>query len=269
MKHKVLVVGLLAPALALFLAATLRASQAPVAATASTRTLLSAQAETGQKIFVSNCAFCHGVSAKGSASGPSLIDSSLVRHDKSGDLIGNVLRNGRPDQGMPAFPNFDPQQVAAIAAFLHARIAITDSVETEGPRGGYQLQKLLTGSAQAGRQFFNGQGGCVKCHSPSGDLAGIAKKYRPNELEARFLYPPVHLATATVTLPSGKVFEGRLQHRDPFYVALIGRDGFYHSWLLPGPRVTVRDPLQAHMELLSRYTNKEVHDVFAYLETLR
>ncbi len=193
----------------------------------------------------------------------------MVRHDEAGDLIGNVLRNGRPDKGMPAFANFDSNQVSEIAAFLHARIAITDSVETGGPRGGYQLQKLLTGSPQAGKEFFDGPGGCAKCHSANGDLAAIARKYRPSELEARFLYPPVNLATATVTLPSGEVFKGSLQHRDPFYVALIDRDGFYHSWLLPGPNVTVHDPLQTHMELLSRYTNKELHDVFAYLETLR
>lgn len=267
MKHGGLFLSLPVAALSGFLAVALQAL-APANSVAA-HPVMSAEAQRGANVFASNCAFCHGPTAKGTASGVSLIDSSLVRHDKGGDLIGEVLRDGRSDKGMPPFPSLNTTQVTELAAFLHARIAITDSVETGGPRGGYQLQKLLTGSAQAGKQFFDGQGGCTKCHSVTGDLAGIAKKYRPVELEARFLYPSAKVAVATVTLPSGKVFKGILQHRDPFYISLIDANGHYHSWLQPGPKVSVTDPLEAHVKLLSRYTDKEVHDVFAYLETLQ
>jgi len=226
-------------------------------------------ARRGEVLYATNCSFCHGPTAKGSATGISLIDSSLVRHDRRGDLIAPVIRDGRVEKGMPPFSMLDAAEAADIAAFLHARIAITDSVETAGPQGGYQLQHLLTGSAEAGKHFFNGNGGCAKCHSATGDLAGIATKYQPTELEARFLYPRDSQSSVVVVLPSGDVFKGALEHRDAFYVSLIDSSGRYHSWLLPGPAVTVMDPLQAHVELLNRYTNKDVHDVFAYLETLR
>lgn len=223
----------------------------------------------GADLYASSCAFCHGPTAKGGSSGPSLIDSSLVRHDKDGDQIGAVLRTGRMDKGMPSFPVFDKGQVADLVAFLHARITVSDSVETAGPAGGYELKHLLTGDAAAGKVFFDGKGGCVKCHSAKGDLAGIAKKYKPTELEANFLYPKADLKKVVVTLADGKTFEGKLVHLDAFYVAMTDHSGAYHSWMLSTVKVHVEDPLQQHTELLNEYTNKDMHDVFAYLETLQ
>jgi len=228
-----------------------------------------ADAQRGEKVFASNCAMCHGPTAKGSTMGVSLIDSTLVRHDKAASLIGPVVKEGRADKGMPAFPRLTPAQLADIAAFLHARIATTDSVETAGPKGGYQLQHLLTGSADAGKRYFNGAGGCSRCHQPTGDLAGIAKKYRPAELEARFLHPSGGASSAEVTLPSGNTVKGTLQYRDTFNVALIDAEGHYRSWPLTSVKVKVDDPVEAHVRLLDLYTNKEVHDLFAYLETLQ
>lgn len=241
----------------------------PVTAATQAEAAMAEDAQRGQKVFASSCGVCHGPGGKGSAMGTSLIDSSLVRHDKGGDLISVVVHNGRPEKGMPPFPGVEAAQIADIAAFLHARIAQTDSVETAGPRGGYQLQHLLTGNAEAGKRFFDGAGGCVTCHSATRDLAGLAKKYQPAELEARFLYPRGAKAKATVTLPSGKVVKGTVEHADPFHLSLTDTEGQYHSWSLPGVKFTLEDPLQAHVTLLDRYTNKDVHDVFAYLETLQ
>lgn len=229
----------------------------------------SESAQRGEKLFTTNCAFCHGPTAKGTASGVSLIDSSLVRHDKDGDLIGPVVREGRPAKGMPAFSTFDSGQIADIVAFLHERVAVTDSTETSGPRGGYQLQHLLTGDAAAGKQYFEGAGGCAQCHSVHGDLAAITKKYRPAELETKFLYPGEKQVSATVTSPSGERVEGMLVYRDDFNIGLMDRQGHYHSWQLTAVKVAVNDPIEAHVTLLDRYTNKDVHDLFAYLETLR
>jgi cytochrome c oxidase cbb3-type subunit 3 len=120
-----------------------------------------------------------------------------------------------------------------------------------------------------GKQYFNGAGKCATCHSPTGDLAGIAKKYSPSELEARFLYPPDDHVTATVSLPSGKKVHGKLLHLDAFYVAILDQDGWYRSWPLQQAKVQVEDPLAGHLELLGKYTDKDIHDVFAYLETLQ
>lgn len=224
--------------------------------------------QRGAKVYAANCTFCHGPTAKG-AVGPSLIDSALVRHDHNGDQIAPLLHQGRAEKGMPSFSNLTQDQVSDVVAFLHARILFTDSRETEGPRGGYQKQQLLTGNAQAGEVYFNGLGQCSQCHNVKGDLAGIAVKYQPTELEGRILYPRGKASTAIVTLWDGSKHAGKLLHVDPFYVAIEDANGNYHSWSASGIKVVVNDPLEKHRQLLAAYTNKDVHDLFAYLETLK
>ena len=146
-------------------------------------------AERGRKQFLQTCAFCHGEDATGGR-GPDLVRSSLVRRDKGGDLLGPLVTAGRADRGMPAFP-LGEAQIADLAAFLHAQIALFD-LHTRMP-GGYPndipAERLATGSVEAGKAYFYGAGGCSKCHSPTGDLAGVAKKYDPQNLQSRFLYP--------------------------------------------------------------------------------
>lgn len=224
--------------------------------------------QRGQADFRQSCAICHGTEAMGGV-GPNLVESSLVRHDENGNLIAPVIQDGRPDKGMPAFPLVDSAEISDIVAFLHARVEMASVVSSEGLAGGYSLQQLLTGNADAGKQYFNGAGKCSTRHSPTGDLAGIAKKYSPADLESRFLYPPDDSVTATVSLNSGKKFQGKLLHLDAFYVAILDQDGWYHSWPLQQAKVQVHDPLAGHLELLSKYTDKDIHDVFAYLETIR
>ncbi|MEK6398565.1 MAG: c-type cytochrome [Terriglobus sp.] len=224
--------------------------------------------QRGAKVYAANCSFCHGPTAKG-AVGPSLIDSALVRHDRGGDQIAPLLHQGRTEKGMPAFPTLTADQVTDLVAFLHARIVFTDSRETEGPRSGYQKQQLLTGNAQAGEAYFNGKGQCSQCHSAKGDLAGIAAKYQPTELEGRILYPRGKTSTVTVTLRDGRQYTGKLLHADPFYVSLEDSDGKYHSWTASSVKAVVNDPLEKHRQLLATYTNKDVHDLLAYLETLK
>lgn len=224
--------------------------------------------QRGAKVYAANCTFCHGPTAKG-AVGPSLIDSALVRHDHNGDQIAPLLHQGRAEKGMPSFSTLTQDQVSDVVAFLHARILFTDSRETEGPRGGYQKQQLLTGNAQVGEAYFNDRGQCAQCHNVKGDLAGIATKYQPTELEGRILYPRGKASTAIVTLRDGSQHAGKLLHVDPFYVAIEDANGNYHSWNVSGLKVVVNDPLEKHRQLLATYTNKDVHDLFAYLETLK
>src|SRR5487761_2780551 len=172
--------------------------------------------ERGKKQFVSSCGFCHGDDATGNRA-PDLVRSAMVNHDKSGDLIGPVIRAGKPDKGMPGFP-FTDAQIADVAAFLRFR---TQEALGSGhvPRD-YPLAKLLTGSADAGKAYFDGVGGCKGCHSTSGDLAGVAKKYSPLMLQQRLLAPRGPASTATVTPRTGGTFEGTLVHIDEFEVAI-------------------------------------------------
>jgi cytochrome c oxidase cbb3-type subunit III len=219
----------------------------------------------GQKAFVSACGFCHGNDATGNRA-PDLIRSALVNHDDHGELLGPMIRNGRPDKGMPGSPMTDAQ-IADITAFLKARLK--ESLGSASVPRDYPLEKLLTGNAKAGVAYFNGAGKCHSCHSPAGDLAGIGKKYSPVDLQSRFLYPRAVARTATVTLPSGKQVSGKLEFLDEFDVAVRDASGEYHSWPRDGLKVEVHDPLAAHEELIRQYTDADVHNIFAYLESLK
>jgi cytochrome c oxidase cbb3-type subunit 3 len=194
--------------------------------------------------------------------------SSLVRHDKDGELIGTVIREGRPAKGMPAF-SLPPAEISELVKYIHSRVAELDRRSAGKPPATYALEHLLTGNAEAGKQFFSGKGGCSRCHSTAGDLRGIASKYPPVELQTRFLYPQDVKQTAEVQLASGERIKGAIAHIDAFTIAIYDDGGWYHSWPRDSVSVTVHDSLDAHRRLLDSYTEADVHNIFAYLETLR
>jgi len=224
-----------------------------------------ASAESGRKQFEQSCGFCHGADATG-ARGPDLVRSPLVAHDVKGEQIGQVIRQGRPDKGMPAMPLSDAQ-ILEVATFLHARAA--EAVDSARVPKVYAIEKLLTGNAEAGKAFFSGAGGCDKCHSPSGDLAGVANKHSPIDLQARMLYPGGKHKTAVVTLASGEQIKGSVEHADDFVIALRDENGWYRSFRRDSVKVELQDGLAAHRDLLNRLTQADVHNIFAYLETLK
>ena len=223
----------------------------------------------GQQQFKQSCAFCHGANGDGGAEGPSLIRSAILRHDSNGDLIGPVIRDGRPEKGMPRV-GLAAGQISDIIAFLHDKLKKLDRTSPDKPSNEhYSLQLLLVGDAAAGKEYFDGTGGCAGCHSPVGDLAGIAKKFSPVELQTRMLYPTGKVPSVTVTFKSGAAVQGTLLAMDAFHVEMHDAEGWYHSWPLTDVRVDVHDPLAAHRKLLQTISNKEIHNLFAYLETLR
>lgn len=221
--------------------------------------------ERGHKQFGQSCGFCHGAEATG-ARAPDLIRSTLLAHDVKGDLIGEVVRHGRPDKGMPP-QSLTDEQIADIASYLHERAA--ESIRSSGLPEVYPVEKLLTGNAGAGKAFFNGAGHCNTCHSATGDLNGVAKKYSSIELEARMLYPYGQKPTAIVTLPSGEEIKGPVVHQDDFEVALRDASGWYRSFSRDQVKVEMQDPLAAHREMLPKLTQADMHNLFAYLETLK
>jgi cytochrome c oxidase cbb3-type subunit III len=222
--------------------------------------------EQGKKDFEGNCGFCHGEDATGGR-GPDLVRSPLVAHDVRGNQIGPVILDGRPNKGMPPL-HLSGAQITNIAAFLHYR-QLQGLASASVPKD-YALKWLLTGNIAAGKAFFNDAGGCKSCHSPNGDLAHVASKYEPLELETQMLYPQGKAQqTATVTLASGKTIEGPLVHLDEFTVALRDASGWYRSFPLDQIKVSVHDPLEAHRMLLDKLTQADVHNLFAYMETLK
>jgi cytochrome c oxidase cbb3-type subunit 3 len=236
-----------------------------------------AAVDRGKNAFVSSCGFCHGANAKGGESGPDLLRSVLVLDDDNGERIGPVILNGRPDKGMPKFA-LSQAQISDIATFLH------NGIRAASLHAVYQIIDIVTGDPKAGQAYFNGSGKCNTCHSVAGDLKGIGSKYDPVTLQGKFLMPRpagpggAELAgkgntqiEVTVTLASGQSFQGKLRHLDDFNVALVDSSGEYHSFARAGdtPRVETRDPLQTHLDLLRHYTDADMHNLTAYLVTLK
>jgi len=195
------------------------------------------------------------------------VRSPLVLHDEKGDLIGPVLLKGRTDKGMPAFAALTADQVRDIAEFLHLK------VELAANRGTYHTLNVVTGDAKQGEAYFNGAGGCNACHSPTGDLAHIAGRYQPDVLQNRFLWPAGFgsgVRKVTVTLRNGETFSGTPKRLDDFTVSLIDASGNYHSWRREnGLQVAVEDRLAGHRQLLGKYTDADIHNLTAYLVTLK
>ena len=235
-----------------------------------------AAVESGRKTFLSNCAFCHGASAKGGESGPNLVRSVLVLDDDHGDKIGPVILNGRLNKGMPKF-NFTHEQIEAISGFL------LEQVKGAALRGTYQILNIVDGDPKAGEAYFNGAGRCNSCHSLSGDLAHVGGKYDAVTLQQKIVMPqerrsptdppsPQEKAiTVTVTPSFGAASEGTLEHIDDFTVSLITSGGEYRSFTRNAdePQVQMHNPAQGHLDLLPKYTDADIHNLTAFLVTLK
>jgi mono/diheme cytochrome c family protein len=221
--------------------------------------------KAGAQLFQQNCAFCHGRDAMGGETGPDLTQSKLVRKDRTGDEIANVIHEGRPDNKMPAF-NFSDQETRSVIAFIREREA--EAVAHPGGRRGVSVEDLQTGDAAAGKRYFDGAGGCAKCHSATGDLAGIASRHEGLDLEQRMLYPRNVKNKVTVKLASGQTISGTLAYRDEFTIALKDANGVYRSWPANRVHYQVDAPVEAHVDLFPKYTDDDIHNLMAYLQTL-
>ena len=233
-----------------------------------------AAVERGRAAFSTNCAFCHGADIRGGDGGPSLLRSQLVLDDQKGELIGPVIRSGRPDRGMPAFA-MTADQIADLAAFLHSfRVAGYDASRD-------RPLSIVVGDAKTGEKYFTET--CGSCHSATGDLQGIATRIAdPRLLQQSWLMPGSVLGrgappparprppTATVTLSSGEKIQGQLERVDDFAVSIKTSDGIRRSFrVASGVQVSVADPLQPHRDLLRKYRDADIHNVTAYLSTLK
>jgi cytochrome c oxidase cbb3-type subunit III len=224
--------------------------------------------ESGRKHFATDCGFCHGRDATGGSKGADLTRSELVAQDVGGNLIGEVIRRGRPDKGMPAFASLAKSELDAIAAFIHSQKLLVESAN--GQRRTVEPEDLAVGNADAGQRYF--QANCQRCHSATGDLAGIGSRLKGLALLRRMLNPGFQRrapAMLSVTSPEGRRFVGALAYRDEFTVAMRDDLGVYRSWSTRTVTYSVDDPLEAHVDQLARYTDEDMHNVLAYLQSLR
>ncbi len=252
----------------------------------------------GKGLYETTCAPCHGADLRGGQlGGPNLLRSQLVLLDKAGEAIGEVIKAGRPNPAqagatpMPAL-SLPPDQVTAIAEYIH-------SVAAQGGRQGrppvddtVPADRVLVGDATAGQAYF--QATCSSCHSVTGDLKGIASRAGDaRELQNLWVSGggggrgggggggrggggrgrgASDRATVKVTPSSGPAVEGRLLRIDDFTVAVGLTDGTRRTIVrnsATDPKVEVNDPGEAHKRIVMALTDRDMHNVTAFLWTIK
>jgi cytochrome c oxidase cbb3-type subunit III len=247
--------------------------------------------EHGKTLYGINCRMCHGPDLRGGdMGGINLLRSALVLKDEDGELILPVVTQGRFPQGSAPMPALalSPDDVKSVAAYIHSVAA--RGARQGGPPPGPPIElNIVVGDAARGQKYFATN--CASCHSATGDLQGLAKRYpAPMQLQNawvagrasffRFGAPPAapepprrtpKPVTVTVTTREGQRVEGRLDHIDDFLVSLIQPDGSRRTFRREGevPKIEISDPLKGHKKLLLKYTDTDIHDVTAYLVTLK
>jgi len=221
--------------------------------------------ERGRTIYVANgCSFCHGPDARGGNGGPSLLRSQLVLQDQKGEVIADSITKGVAGTAMVGFP-LSSKDIEDVAEFLHSfDVAGYDSTRM-------QPAQFEMGDASAGKQYFDRT--CSSCHSVDGDLKGVATRFEePINLQQGWLMPSSSSdSQVTVSFADGSRVAGTLVRIDEFLVTVKLADGSQRTITRNGdvPTVEVEDPLSAHRALLSRYRDSDIHDVTAYLVTLK
>lgn len=242
--------------------------------------------ERGKGLFTINCVSCHGADLRGGVTGgPNLLRSQVVLMDQQGELILPIVHGARAERGMPALPLPD-DDVKAIAEYVHSVLA-TARNQGAPPPNEAPIPNAIVGDAAAGQIYFNAT--CGSCHSPTGDLQGIGNRVTDGKALQNLWVtggvfgggggrrgrgaPPseAKLPTAAVTLPGGERLEGPIVRMDNFLLTLRQADGAVRTVRRDDPRmgIQIKDPLEAHKALLGILTDKDMHDVTAYLATLK
>ena len=235
----------------------------------------------GKSLYETNCASCHAVDLRGTADGknPNLLRSGTALADKAGELIAASIAKHDPPLTLS-----EPDAVA-IAEYIHSVHATMGGQGSPPGRNptGVELN-VLVGDPVMGQTFF--QAACSTCHSLTGDLKGIGSKYSdPRALQNAWVAGssgrfggggrggggggnPV-----IVTMGDGSKITGTLVRKDDWLVIVNLPDGTRKSMArTPAMKIDVTDPQAAHKKMvveLDDPTNKKMHDVTAYLWTIK
>ena len=252
-----------------------------------------AAADRGRSVYAAQCITCHGTQARGGEGGVNLVRSEVVLRDRHGSLLGPFLKKGHPMQSGAPSASLTQAQAQDLMHFLRQRV-------NDGLRNSptFQPGNVLTGDPKAGAAYVNGEGKCTQCHSltatgaatTASSLAGIGTRLTPVNIQQRFVFPmtgrggragggpggpgagpvPTTATTVTITPPSGPALSGVLVAMDDFDVTYRDQAGVQRSVRrVPGMKVVKTNPFQFHIDLLERLTDKQMHDVVAFLETLK
>ena len=239
------------------------------------------QIARGKTLYGINCAICHGADLRGGdMGGPNLLRSQVALNDQHGELITPIIHGSRQAEGMPAI-SVSTEDGLAVATFVRS-VLETIGVQGTPPTAGQAPPSVIVGNAKEGAAYFAAK--CSSCHSPTKDLQGIASKIPDaKDLQTAWVRGAVRggrrpasdgssarTVTVAIALPGERV-EGELVHVDDFLVVARLADGTVRSFPRAGdgPRLEIRDPMKAHHEMLTQYSDRDIHDVTAFLATLK
>jgi putative heme-binding domain-containing protein len=187
---------------------------------------LKAQQSSGQQLFVSTCAGCHGLDAKGGEHAPNIATVPDVQK-LSDSALTRIVHDGIPAAGMPGFGSvLKAGQISEVVNYLRVLQGKTKPV-------------LIPGNPDAGRAIFFGKANCAQCHMVEGkggfiaaDLSGYGSTHSPEAIRESILAPNAKLdrrtQIATVTAKSGKTYTGIARNEDNFSIQLQTPDGAFH-----------------------------------------
>ena len=235
----------------------------------------------GKAVFDTNCSSCHATDLRGvPPQGHSLLHSIIALNDQHGELINaELMKHTAPI----TLAGGDP---VAVAEYIHSVLATVGGQGSPPGRPDGSNLNILVGDPKAGEAYVKAN--CLSCHSLTGDLKGIATKIPdPRSLQNAWVAGSAGGGgrgggrggggggqPVTVTMADGKKLEGKLVRKDDFIVILTLPDGTRKSIARDGdiPKVDVTDPQAAHKKMavaLDDIHNKNMHDVTAYLATLK
>jgi cytochrome c oxidase cbb3-type subunit III len=219
---------------------------------------------SGQKIFSSSCSACHGLDGRGGEHAPNIATNPEIQ-TLTDKRIEQIVRNGIPAAGMPAFRYLQDAEVSAVVMYLR------------GLQGRGVIAPPVSGDPERGRLLFFGRARCSECHMVNGrggflgaDLSGYGKAHSPASIREWILDPNKNLdprhAFAVVTTKAGRKYSGVIRNEDNFSLQMQNLDGNFH--LFDKSELT-RIDRQSTSIMPSRYrstmTPSEINDVISFL----
>jgi cytochrome c oxidase cbb3-type subunit 3 len=226
-------------------------------------TSLHAADQPGEAPFLSNCAFCHGVSGRGGR-GPSLVSARIIQNT-SDDAIKNIIKNGIPGTSMPAF---DMEQEDREAIVLYIRHLGGGGVKAIAP----------SGNPAHGIEVYKAHG-CADCHriGTAGSVFGpelsrIGSARSPEYLRESIINPSADIAQdydgATVETLDGKRFTGVRINEDSFFIQLRLQNQQFAQFD-KAELGSVKDLDKSLMPAFTKLSASDLNDLAAYLGSLR
>jgi putative heme-binding domain-containing protein len=222
------------------------------------------QADTpGGRAFSSTCAGCHGLDGRGSDKGVNIAGSPKVRHFTDAQ-VSDIISNGVPGTGMPAFHNLNARQISSLVSYLRVLQGKLDA-------------RISPGNPVRGKGVFFGKGECSNCHTIAGkggflgpDLSAYgsavsAKKIRDEILRTERI-PPAGYRSAVLTTRDGDRLEGVIRNEDNFSLQFQAKDGSFHFFQKSDLQAV--EPLGQSMmpsDYRQRLSPGELNDLVSYL----